>query len=85
MFLERGLQGEPKANHAQSKKDYDGSPKASAKSFVARYHGKGVLTFADGHAEFVVGETIVTESNSFPFPPDDIIWTHSPDENPNKH
>src|SRR3954447_2499299 len=45
-FLEQGLPKEKKAMVQQPK--YDGSCKGSAKSFVARYGGKGILTFVDG-------------------------------------
>ena len=54
LFLEQGLKGEkPKAMPQQPA--YDGSPKGSAKSFVARYNGLGVITFVAGNAETVEG------------------------------
>ena len=83
LFLEQGLKGEPKAMPQQPK--YDGSPKGSAKSFVARYNGFGVITFVDGHAEFVEGKDILEENGQFKWPlqPGDIIWGKSTEENEN--
>lgn len=84
LFLENGLKGEPKAMAQQPK--YDGSPKGSAKSFVARYNHVGVITFVDGHAETVEGSDVLEKNGDFKFPlqSGDIIWGKSPDENPNK-
>lgn len=83
VLLERGLPGES-ALQVQSKKDYDGSPKATAKSFVGRYAGEGVLGFADGHVETVKAKELLTEVGDFPFPQVEVIWTANPEENPNK-
>jgi prepilin-type N-terminal cleavage/methylation domain-containing protein len=84
LFLEQGLPKEPKAMPQQPK--YDGSPKGSAKSFVARYGGVGIVTFIDGHAEAIDGKDILEENGSFKFPlqPGDVIWCKTPEENPNK-
>ena len=86
LFLEQGLKGEPKAMPQQPK--YDGSPKGSAKSFVARYNGFGVVTFVGGNAELVEGKDILEENGQFKWPlqPGDIIWGKSTEEgeNPNK-
>jgi type II secretory pathway pseudopilin PulG len=84
LFLEQGLPNEKKAMAQQSK--YDGSPKGSAKSFVARYGNVGVVTFVDGHAETIDGTDILEENGQFKFPlqPGDIIWCKTPEENPNK-
>jgi prepilin-type N-terminal cleavage/methylation domain-containing protein/prepilin-type processing-associated H-X9-DG protein len=82
LFLEQGLPKEEKASQAQPK--YDGSCKGSAKSFVARYGGEGILAFADGHAESHSGKEILTESGAFPWPQIDIVWTRTPEEDPNK-
>jgi prepilin-type N-terminal cleavage/methylation domain-containing protein len=84
LFLEQGLPKEKKAMPQQPK--YDGSPKGSAKSFVARYNNQGVLTFVDGHAELVDGEDILESNGQFrhPLQPGDIIWCKTPEENPNK-
>lgn len=86
LFLEQGLPGEARSMDQQTKKDYDGASKGSAKSFVARYRKKGWLLFADGHTEAVPVSDVLTETARFPFPPGpgDVIWTRSPDEDPNK-
>jgi len=81
-FLEQGLPKEKKAMAQQPK--YDGSCKGSAKSFVARYGGKGVLTFVDGHADTFEGKDILTETGGFPFPQINVVWTKTPEEDPNK-
>jgi len=84
LFLEQGLPKEKKAMAQQSK--YDGSPKGSAKSFVARYNGIGYITFVDGHAEGVEGKDILEQNGNFPYPlqPGEVIWCKTPEENPNK-
>jgi prepilin-type N-terminal cleavage/methylation domain-containing protein len=82
LFLEQGLPKEEKAVGTQPK--YDGSCKGSAKSFVARYAGEGYVVFADGNGQSISGKDILTESGTFPFPPTDIIWTRTPEEDPNK-
>ena len=83
LFLEQGIKGEPKAMPQQPK--FDGSPKGSAKSFVARYGGFGYLTFVDGHADLVEGKDILEENGQFKWPvqPGDIIWGKSTEENEN--
>jgi prepilin-type N-terminal cleavage/methylation domain-containing protein len=80
-FLESGIYGEVKATATQPR--YSGSCKGSAKAFVARYGGTGVLTFVDGHAETVQGKDILTETGRIPYPQTNIVWTRSPDEDPN--
>lgn len=84
LFLEQGLPGEEKGAAIQSKKDYDGSPKGSAKSMAGRYSGSGILTFMDGHADVVQVKDLLTETGRFPFPQIDIVWTRTPEEDPNK-
>lgn len=85
LFFENGLKGETRAMKQQPK--YDGNPKGSAKSFVARYSGYGVLTFVDGHSETVEGANILAANGDLKFPlePGDIIWGRSRDEDPNAH
>ena len=80
LFLEQGLKGEKKAMPQQP--SYDGGPKGSAKSFVARYNGMGVITFCDGHAEAVEGKGILEDNGMFKWPvqPGDIIWGKSTDD-----
>ena len=81
-FLEQGLPKEKRAMVQQPR--YDGSCKGSAKSFVTRYGGVGTVTFVDGHAETLAGEHILTDKGQLPFPPTNVVWTKSPDEDPNK-
>lgn len=83
-FLEQGLLNESRTLQVQTKSDYDGSPKGSAKSFVGRYGGQGVLGFFDGHAELADASALLTGTGYFPFPQTNVIWTAKPDENPNK-
>jgi len=83
-FLEQGCLNEDRSLEVQSRNDYDGSPKGSAKSFVGRYGGKGFLVFLDGHGELVRARDLLTETGSFPFPQGDVIWTRKAEENPNK-
>jgi prepilin-type processing-associated H-X9-DG protein len=83
-LLEQGLVNESRTLEVQTKNDYDGSPKGSAKSFVGRYGGKGHLYFLDGHAELVEAKDVLQEDGKFPFPQNNIVWTRTPEENPNK-
>jgi Tfp pilus assembly protein PilE len=83
-FLEQGLPSEERTLEVQSKKDYDGSCKGSAKSFVGRYGGQGILLFIDSHAEPVDARDLLTETGAFPFPQSNVIWTSNPEDNPNK-
>jgi hypothetical protein len=86
LFLEQGLPGEARSMDQQTKKDYDGASKGSAKSFVARYRKKGWILFADGHAEDFAANELLTETARFPFPPgpDDVIWSRTAEIDPNK-
>lgn len=84
ILLEQGLPDEERTLNVQTKRDYDGSCKGSAKSFVGRYGGQGVLYFADNHAEPVEARELLTETGTFPFPQGSFIWTCSPEDNPNK-
>ena len=84
-FLEQGIKGEAQAMKVQPA--YDGSCKGSAKSFVARYGGKGVLLFFDGHAESYETKDLLTETGKIiwtqgEIPP--VIWSPTPDKDPNK-
>jgi prepilin-type N-terminal cleavage/methylation domain-containing protein len=83
LFLEQGLPKEKRVSEAQPK--YDGSCKGSAKSFVARYAGEGYVLFVGGNALSIDGKEILTESGAFPFPQQGIIWTRTPEEDPNKN
>ena len=83
LLLEQGLKHEERAMEQQHR--YDGSPKGSAKSFVARYNGFGVVTFVDGHEELIEGNGILQENGRIKFPVDlgDVIWSKTPEEDPN--
>lgn len=84
LFLEQGLPGEVKVSPIQPK--YDGSPRGSAKSFVARYEGVGVVTFVDGHVEIIERKDMVEQAvlDKFAPKPGDVIWAETPAESPNK-
>lgn len=84
VLLEQGLKNEKRTLDVQTKSDYDGSPRGSAKSFVGRYDGKGHLYFLDGHAELVDVQNVLTPDGKFPFPQEKFVWTRTPEENPNK-
>ena len=86
LFLEQGIHGKEKASITQPK--YDGTCKGSAKSFVTRYGGQGVLTFLDGHAETFEITDLLTETGKIiyngPGQPGSVIWCRTPEEDPNK-
>jgi prepilin-type N-terminal cleavage/methylation domain-containing protein/prepilin-type processing-associated H-X9-DG protein len=84
LFLEKGLPSEKPTAEVQTKADFDGAPKGSAKSFIGRYGGKGILMFVDGHVEEWAPKDTLTETGSFPFPQTEIVWTRDPSEDPNK-
>lgn len=91
VFLEQGMPGEKAAHPAISaNSDYDGSCKASAKSFVTRYGGKGVLLFADGSAVTVSANELLTPTGAIIWDAASAanqslkyIWTPDPMEDPN--
>lgn len=86
VFLEQGLPGEERAHPTIGKKDYDGAPKGNAKSFVARYTGKGVIAFLDGSAREVAGKDLLTSTGDIIWNPGDesqIRWTADPKSDPN--
>ena len=91
LFLERGLPGEKRPDGI-SKTDYSGSCKANAQGFVARYTGKGIITFFDGHAEEISSKdllnptmppTIIWNATMASTNPSAIFWTADPTEDPN--
>ena len=86
VFLEQGLPGEERAHSSIGKKDYDGAPKGNAKSFVARYTGKGVISFLDGNAREVSGKDLLTSTGEIIWNENDesqIRWTIDPKQSPN--
>ena len=89
-FFERGMPGEKRAHPTISKADYDGSPKGTAKSFVARYIDRGVITFVDGSAKDVMGKdllhadgSIVWSADQAATDPSMILWSPDPQVDPN--
>jgi type II secretory pathway pseudopilin PulG len=84
LFFEHGIKGEQKASPTQPA--YDGTPKGSARSFVARYGGQGVITFCDGRAETIEVKDILTETGKILWiqgQMPDVIWCRTPEEDPN--
>jgi len=87
LFLEQGLPAEADAPHkaaVQTKNNFNGSPKGNAKAFVGRYRGKGLVAYVDGRTEEFEPKDLLTDSGGFPFPPVDLIWCRTPEEDPNK-
>ncbi len=92
MFLEQGMPGEATAHESiASKKDYDGSCKGSGKSFVARYSGKGIVAFADGHCQEFSGKELLTSTGALVWDANaaatsglQVVWTADPKEDPNE-
>lgn len=83
-LLEQGCLNEDRTLPIQTKSDYDGSPKGSAKSFVGRYGGEGHLCFVDGSVRLVKASELLTDTGDFPFPPTTVVWSATPAEDPNK-
>jgi type II secretory pathway pseudopilin PulG len=81
LFFEQGLKDEKKSYGAQG--SYDGAPKGTARSFVGRYNGHGVVCFLDGHAKLYKATDLLTETGALPFPQNDVIWTLDPAADPN--
>ena len=79
-FLEVGIKGEHPALAIMGPNVYDDSdPKASGKSFVTRYGGRGVVTFIDGHAEELEIKQVLNPTGVIKEPPDtDILWSPEP-------
>jgi type II secretory pathway pseudopilin PulG len=90
IFIEQGLPGEPKAHDSISKANYDGAPKGNAKSFVARYTGKGLIAFVGGGVREVSGKDILAPTGDIMWSPEQattdpsaIVWTADPKDDPN--
>lgn len=90
IFLEQGLPGEPKAHPTTSKTAYDGAPKGNAKSFVARYTGKGLIGFVGGNVREVAAKEILASTGDILWDKDmattnqsAILWTTDPKDDPN--
>jgi len=92
LFFEQGLPGEIRSHPSISRKDeYTGAPKGSARSFVARYDGKGILAFVDGHTEEVTGASLLRQTGAIAWDaawaasnPAAIFWTADPGLDPNE-
>lgn len=91
IFLEQGLPGEPKAHDTISKADYDGAPKGNAKSFVARYTGKGLIAFVGGNVREVSGKDLLQPNGDIIWNAEQaatdqsaIVWTADPKDDPNQ-
>jgi prepilin-type processing-associated H-X9-DG protein len=87
-FLEQGLRGEKRP--FEFMKRYDGEDcKASARQFVARSEGKGIIVFVDGHAETVSPGDVLEggePGGRIKWNPDDsgsVFWTADIKEDPN--
>lgn len=81
IFLERGMPNDKQAMAAQ--RGFDGSPKANARAFAARHNQKGILVFADGHAEARAASDLLTKAGGIVTPQTSIVWTLNPDSDPN--
>jgi prepilin-type N-terminal cleavage/methylation domain-containing protein len=81
IFLERGMPKDKKTNPGQ--RGFDAGPKANPRAFVARYNGKGMLIFADGHIEVFAVSDLISDSGNIKVPQVDVIWTDDPDDDPN--
>ena len=92
VFLEEGINGETQAM-PRVQAAYEGEQKTSARSFVERYGGQGVITFLDGHAETLAVKDILNARGLIKVPPEcttsnvsektHIVWTRAPEEDPN--
>jgi prepilin-type N-terminal cleavage/methylation domain-containing protein len=80
-FLDNRLPAEPKVNPAQEN-DNLGQPSAYSTRFVTRHLERGMLSFADAHAEPMLGRDVVTNGWAH-YPQTKIIWTADPRVNPN--
>lgn len=83
IFFERGLPREKKLRTMKAQKGFDANPKGNPSNFVARYNGKGLLLFADGHVEPHAASNLITKTGEIIEPQDQIVWTPDPDVNPN--
>jgi len=81
IFLERGMKRDKKTNPGQ--KGFDGRPKANPRAFVARYNGKGLLIFVDGHVGMFAVSDLITTSGLIKTPQTNVVWTPDPESDPN--
>jgi len=84
MFMERGMPSEKKKlGDGPGQGGFDAGAKANPRAFVARYNGKGLLVFADGHVESFAVSDLITNSGLIIEPQRNVVWTRDPDEDPN--
>jgi prepilin-type processing-associated H-X9-DG protein len=81
LFMEEGLPKETRTVITQP--HYQGQAKGSARSFVGRYSGKGVLTFCDGHAELADPVDMLDVTGMILTPQTNYVWTMNPEMDPN--
>lgn len=84
IFQESGLPGEKPIYSNQS--SYNGQSKSFASRSVARYNGRCLLVFADGHADVMAGQDIVDPATGKAYYPQSkgkAYWTVDPNANPN--
>lgn len=87
IFQESGLPGE-NLLPGQTPDKYDGQSKSYASRTVARYDGKTLMLFADGHAEFIDAREVVNPSGQAYFPQvgptgGAVYWTNDPEADAN--
>jgi len=84
---ESGLPGE-KSLPGQAPEKYDGQTKSYASRTVARYNGRALLLFADGHVDSADAKQVV-DSNGLAYFPQvsasggSVYWTMDPEADPN--
>lgn len=83
LFQESGLPGEKQIRTSQS--TYTNQPYTFASRAVARYGGKTIIVFADGHADLIIGTDIVDPSGKAYYPQSGgkAFWTMDPTINAN--
>jgi len=81
VFLERGMPGDKKTNPGQ--RGFDAGAKANPRAFAARYNGKGLLIFADGHVEAFAVSDLISNGGQIVVPQNNVVWTRDPDDDPN--
>jgi prepilin-type N-terminal cleavage/methylation domain-containing protein/prepilin-type processing-associated H-X9-DG protein len=85
LFQESGLPGETNINSSQS--SYNGQASSFASRSIARYNGRTIIVFADGHSEELLGNQVVAPSGKAYYPqltpPGEVIWTIDPTASPN--
>ena len=80
-FFERGLPGDDKKGKGVG--GYDGGPKGNARNFVARYNGKGLIIFVDGHIDQFSPGHLIGNDGKIKTPQEEVVWTPDPEEDPN--